>query len=194
MKNLRKLLFLIVLIIKVASLSSVQAAEKSAGDSAKLLYSPIGANKVMNTEAVISLAKQKEAIRRLLTRRNSPLINEVDTFMTTCAKYALPCYLLPSITGLESSFGQYIAPGTYNGFGWGGGLIGFKNWATGIDTVGRGLRENYVPKIAKYDINPYMIGHRYAESQTWAARVSNFMEQFEAEEAKIQLNIKDINI
>lgn len=194
MKNLKKILFLIVLLFKVASLGSVDAAERSAGNSATLVYAPSGANKVINTEAIISLAKQKEAIRRMLERRNSPLINEVDAFMATCTRYALPCYLLPSITGLESSFGSAILPGSNNPFGWGGGYILFSSWSEGIDTVGQGLRERYVPTVSKHEVDPYMIGPKYAASKTWAVRVDSFMREFEAEEAKIQLNKAEINI
>lgn len=194
MKNIKKILFLIVLLFKIAYLGNVHAAERYAGDSASLVYAPTGANKVINTEAVVSLAKQKEAIRRMLERRNSPLINEVDAFMATCTKYSLPCYLLPSITGLESSFGSAILPGSNNPFGWGGGYIVFSSWSEGIDTVGRGLRERYVPAVSKHEVDPYMIGPKYAESKTWAVRVDSFMRQFEAEESKIQLNIDEINI
>lgn len=157
---------------------SVKAAEKVAGASA-----------VLETVEDRTLArsrrdqfKKREAIKRLLQRWNSPLVDHVDDFMTTCKEQDLDCYLLPSITGLESGFGRQIMPGSYNPFGWGGGLIFFESWGDGIATVGTGLRENYINQGAT---SIEAIGRIYAESPTWAYRVRGFMAEFESEEAKV---------
>ncbi|NTU46816.1 glucosaminidase domain-containing protein [Candidatus Roizmanbacteria bacterium] len=130
------------------------------------------------------MAIKRLVIKRTLEKYHSPLVNSVDAFMNACQKYSLDCYLLPSITGLESTFGQFIWPTSYNPFGWGGGYIMFKSWEEGIQTVARGLRENYVNKGAT-DVES--IGHIYSESPTWAVRVRNFMAQMERDEEKNQL-------
>jgi hypothetical protein len=131
-----------------------------------------------------NLAIKKIAIKKVLERYNSPMVNEVDSFISACDTYELDCYLLPSIAGLESSFGRFLMPNSYNPFGWGGGHIYFKSWDDGIDTVAKGLRNNYMNKGAT---SLESIGRIYSESPTWAPRVRTFMSQMEKEEEKNQL-------
>ncbi|KKQ01415.1 MAG: hypothetical protein US11_C0009G0027 [Candidatus Roizmanbacteria bacterium GW2011_GWA2_36_23] len=68
-----------------------------------------------------SLFVKKLAMKRILEKYNSPLKDEVDSFISACQKYDLDCFLLPSISGLESTFGKFILPASHNPFGWGGG-------------------------------------------------------------------------
>jgi len=124
------------------------------------------------------------AISQVLTRYNSPLLDQIDSFINSCTNYNLDCYLLPSITGLESSFGQYTYPGSHNPFGWGGGYIMFETWDKAINAVAKGLRENYINKGAE---TVEEIGPIYAESPTWAVRVQFFKNQFEQEEKQVSL-------
>lgn len=118
-------------------------------------------------------------IKNVLEKKNAPLSVEASSFTDTCFKYEIDCYLLPSISGLESSFGRFTASNSYNPFGWGGGYIYFESWRHGIDKVGAGLRKGYYDKGLT---NPYLIGPVYAESPTWAVRVSSFIAQFKSEE------------
>lgn len=127
-------------------------------------------------------AKKRLAINKILLKYKSPLSDSIDAFLSTCETYELDCYLLPSIAGLESSFGKFTYPGSHNPFGWGGGYIMFENWDQAISSVGKGLRENYHNKGA-YSVDE--IAPIYAESKTWAPRVKSFMAAFESEEAKI---------
>lgn len=124
------------------------------------------------------------AIKRILYKYNSPLIATVDSFINACINYNLDCYLLPSISGIESMFGQFIYPNSYNPFGWGGGYIIFKDWDEGIETVAKGLKENYIDKGA---VNLSQIGKIYAPpSNTWAYKVDFFRKEFYNEELKIR--------
>ncbi len=127
---------------------------------------------------------KKVVVRRVLERYGSPLAKETDSFIDYCTEYGLDCYLLPSITGLESYFGRYTYPNSYNPFGWGGGYVMFDNWDTAIGEVAKGLRENYVDRGAD---TVEKIAPIYAESKTWAVRVNYFKSLFEAEEEKISL-------
>ena len=68
-----------------------------------------------------------------------PLADETDAFIKACTQYDLDCYLLPAISGIESSFGLYLRPGTFNPFGWGRGDISFTSYSDAIMTVGKGL-------------------------------------------------------
>ncbi len=173
-------LLLILTFFTVAEVP-VQAASV-AGNSAELISS--------NNMRADNLSPQKayyikrKAIKAVMDRYNSPMAESLEGFMNTCVKYDLNCYLLPSIAVLESTFGKFIYPNSYNAFGWGGGYIMFKSWDEGIDAVGKGLRENYINKGAA---SIEQIGKIYSESPTWSPRIRIIQSQFEKEEAKIQL-------
>lgn len=158
-------------------------AEKTAGNSAVLAssnLSPTIDKMKKETEYIL----KRKAIIAVLERNNSPLVDSADAFIEACRTYDLDCYLLPAITGLESGYGKHILQGTYNGFGWGNGRIQFESWDDGIDTVGKGLRNNYINKGAK---TIEQIGSIYAASPTWAIRVRKFMQTFQDEEDKNNL-------
>ncbi len=182
---MRKLIATIILSgILFLSAPSIYA-ENISGDSAGMILSFKISQKDM---ADMEEYKTKRAIKSLLQKYNSPLVSDVDAFYNTCQKYKLDCYLLPSIAGLESFFGTYIIPGSFNAFGWGRGVIPFKNWSTAIDAVGKGLKENYMDKWGATSVDE--IGQIYCEGNTWASRVTWFMKEFKAEEEKISLFLK----
>lgn len=157
----------------------------ASGSSAQLVNKNIVNNEDLNY-------KIKEiVISRILDRYHSPLVGEEKNFISSCRKYQLDCYLLPSIAGLESTFARFIWPNSYNPFGWGGGYIMFDSWRDGIDTVAKGLRENYLNKGA---LTIDQIGPIYSESPTWATRVKWFKLQFEKEEEKINLLFSDFPV
>lgn len=156
-------------------------AETIAGSSAPLAY-----NSFINTNDIEQLRQEniKIAIETVLKRYNSPMAEESDAFVKACIKYKIDCYLLPSIAGLESTFGKFIWPNSYNPFGWARGYMMFENWSEGIDTVAKGLRNGYMNKGA---LTVEDIGPIYSESPTWAVRVNYFIRQFEKEEEKMSL-------
>ena len=156
-------------------------AEIIAGASAPLIY-----NSFINASDIEQLRQEniKIAIETVLKRYNSPMADEGDAFVKACIKYQIDCYLLPSIAGLESTFGKFIWPNSYNPFGWARGYMMFKTWAEGIDTVGKGLRKGYLNKGA---LTVEDIGPIYSESPTWAIRVNYFINQFEKELTKMSL-------
>ena len=171
-KNYLVAMLLIVLFIFVKP----TFAASEAGSSARLEQSSYDQKRI---DEYAEYTAKKLTIVRVLKANNSHLISEVDAFMDACTAYDLDCYLLPSITGLESSFGKFYAPGTYNPFGWGGGYIVFDSWSDGIMTVGKGLREGYVDQGL---LTIEEIGPRYAESPTWAVRVRSISNKFESVE------------
>lgn len=133
---------------------------------------------------------KKVAIYRTLEKYNSPLVSEVDAFLNACLSYDINCYLLPSISGVESTFGRFLLPGSYNPFGWGGGYLYFPSWQVSFLTVAKGLRENYIDKGL---ISVDMIGPVYAPpSSTWASKVIMFMQMFAQEEGKIPTSLFEI--
>ncbi|NCO88437.1 hypothetical protein COY88_01055 [Candidatus Roizmanbacteria bacterium CG_4_10_14_0_8_um_filter_35_28] len=172
---MNKLIITIVLIGLFLFLVPPVLAENISGQSASLTY---------KTENSITNYKKKLAIEAVLKKYRSPLVNQVDSFLQTCEKYQLDCYLLPAIAGLESTFGRFIWPNSYNPFGWGRGYLMFESWPESINAVAKGLRDNYVKKGA---VDVYAIGPIYSESPTWAARVTRFINEFEKEETKLTL-------
>lgn len=156
-------------------------AEIIAGASAPLIH-----NTFINTDNIEQLRQKKIriAIETVLKRYNSPMADDSESFVKACIKYQIDCYLLPSIAGLESTFGKFILPNSYNPFGWARGYMMFDNWGDGIETVAKGLKNGYIKKGA---LTVEDIGPIYSESPTWAIRVNYFINQFEKEEEKMTL-------
>lgn len=156
-------------------------AEIIAGGSAPLTHQSFIGDKDVES---IKEKELKIIIESVLNKYNSPLTGESESFIKACIKYQINCYLLPSIAGLESTFGKFIYPNSYNPFGWGRGYMMFANWGQGIETVAKGLKNGYVKKGAE---TVEEIGPIYSESPTWAIRVNFFINQFEKEEEKMTL-------
>lgn len=180
-KYMRKLIFFILITGLLVFRVSPVMAEKQSGNSAELSLS-IKINK--EEQDSLNLKRKELAIKSVLNRYNSPMVGSEQIFIKACSLYNLDCYLLPSIAGLESTFGRFIWPDSYNPFGWGRGFLKFADWSESIDSVAKGLKENYIEKGA---VNIYDIGSIYSESPTWATRVSWFMKEFEKEEGKLSL-------
>ncbi len=169
----RKILVILFIIFKA---SSVFAAEPIAGTSASLKR---------QEAASYEYTRKRKAVEDVLKKYQSPLVKSVDAFIDVCDDFKYDCYLLPAIAGLESRFGHYTYPGSYNPFGWGGGYIIFEDWNQAIKTVGSGLRHNYIARGAS---TIEQIGSIYAASPTWAQRVRGFIREFEIEEEKNSLS------
>ena len=182
---MKKLIISIIFSVALLFLAIPVFAENIAGDSAGMILSFKISQKDMDD---MKEYKTKRAIKSLLQKYNSPLVSEVDSFYNTCQKYNLDCYLLPSISGIESTFGKFLLPGSFNPFGWGRGIIPFNNWSEAIDTVGKGLRENYMDKWGATSVEE--IGRIYCEGNTWASKDTWFMKEFSTEEEKISLFLK----
>ncbi len=61
-------------------------------------------------------------------------------------------------------------------------MILFSSWNEGIETISKGLRENYIDKWGAKDV--YQIGKLYAASPTWAERVDRCMQKIDEFAAK----------
>ncbi len=189
-KKIKKIIFVIFLtgLLFLFFQKKVFAEIITSGSSARLLTDL----RIKNNKDLFFYKIKEVAIKNILERYNSPLKNEEANFILTCKKYDLDCYLLPSIAGLESTFGRFIWPESYNPFGWGGGYIMFKSWEEAIDTVGAGLRKNYINKWGLNTVEE--IGPVYSESPTWAKRVNWFINEFKKEEEKLLLLYSKFNV
>lgn len=161
----------------------VQASERTSENSAQIDVI------IGNEEENSSNFAKRIAIKKVLEKYQSPLTTSAGAFVKACEMYELDCYLLPSISGLESTFGKFIYPNSFNPFGWGRGYILFESWEDGILTTAKGLKEGYVDRGAS---TLEEIGSIYSESETWAIRVNYFMRLFAQEEKKVDLFLKSI--
>lgn len=119
------------------------------------------------------------ALKNVLNKYDSPLAPYAKDYVVLADKYGVDWKLLPSISGLESSFGKHLMPNSHNGYGWGGGHIYFTSWEDGIETINKAIRENYIDKWKATTVND--MGPIYAESPTWAVRVNRFMNEINEE-------------
>lgn len=176
-KFIRVIIAITIVTLYIHSNISVTASEKISDASAQIDISVSSGS--VDSEV---LKLKKLVITKILSKNSSPLLSNADSFVKSAARYDLDPYLLPSITWLESSLGKNLIERTKNPFGWGGGLIAWKSYDEGIETVARGLRTNYINKGAK---DVYDIGRIYASSPTWALRVEKFMVTFYNEEQSV---------
>lgn len=116
-------------------------------------------------------------LKAFLQKYNSPLVDSANDFVKNADANNLNWKLVASISGVESTFGKFIPYNSFNAWGWGvygNNVIYFSSWREGIETISKGLRENYIDKGAE---NIYQIGRIYAASPTWASRVEYFMQK-----------------
>lgn len=129
--------------------------------------------------------KRAQILKSYLAKHNSPLENSAQDFIDAADKHGLDWKLVVSISGVESTFGKRIPGGhdplytSYNGWGWGvygDNVLKFKSWKEAINTISKGLKENYVDKGYT---EPLIMNKKYAASQTWGVKVMYFMNEIQ---------------
>lgn len=134
-----------------------------------------------------SAEKRILKLGHFLASVNSPLSSYAPDFVKTADKYKIDWQLVPAITGVESSFGLFIPPNSYNAYGWNNGNYYFQNWRESIEVVSKTLRENYYDRGAK---TVEQIAPIYAPpSKNWAGKVRYFMNRIEATSLPLQLTL-----
>ncbi len=129
--------------------------------------------------------RRAQILKDYLQKHNSPLVDSAQDFIDAADKYELDWRLVVSISGVESTFGKRIPGGhdplytSYNGWGWGvygDNVLKFKSWKEAINTISKGLKENYVDKGYT---EPLIMNKKYAASKTWGVKVIYFMNEIE---------------
>lgn len=120
-------------------------------------------------------------IRNYLSSHDSPLTEHSDMIVEVSDKYGLDYRLLPAIAQKESGLCRVIPEGSHNCWGWGihsKGTLMFDNYTEALETVAKGIRENYIDKGY---VTPEQIMKKYAhpDSTTWAEGVNFYMDQLE---------------
>jgi hypothetical protein len=174
-----KTIFSIVLVLFIGLYAAAPVrAQAIAGSSAAVTFREQTATSSINIQ---KLALKRKALVQVLKKYDAVLLSEVDSFLEACTTYDLDCYLLPSISGVESTFGKFLIPSTHNPFGWGRGILEFDTFHDAIMAVGKGLRNGYLDKGAT---TVDEIGAIYCEGNTWSGKVNYFMAKFQEEEQK----------
>lgn len=122
-----------------------------------------------------------EIIKQYLTLYGSPLVPYAKLIVDTADKYSLDFRLITAIAQQESNLCLIIPPGSHNCWGWGinsASNLGFSTYEEGIETVSKGIKENYVDQGLA---TPEQIMSKYTpvSNGSWASGVSEFMKEME---------------
>lgn len=146
------------------------------------LYQALPASVSETEEGIVSSDGRIKAIEEFFNNYKSVLSTEATTFIRVADKYHLDWRLLPAISMQESIGAKKMIQSSYNPFGYGiygSKVLKFDSFEEAIETVGRGLRENYLNEGLR---TPEQIMTKYtppslAKGGTWAKGVSSFMEE-----------------
>lgn len=133
------------------------------------------------SEHIISADARPEIIKDYLKANKSNLEPYADLLVQTSDKYDLDFRLLTAIAQKESGLCRVIPPESYNCWGWGihsQGSLGFNSFEEGIETVSKGLKENYIDR-GYVTVEEIMKKYAHPDSTTWAEGVSYYMLQME---------------
>ena len=118
-----------------------------------------------------------EIIKQYLADYKSPLGPYAHSIVIAADKYNLDFRLITAIAQKESNLCKIIPPDSFNCWGWGiygDQTLHFLSYEDAIETVSKGLRENYLNKGL---LTPEQIMTKYTPSSlgTWAYAVNQFI-------------------
>lgn len=130
-------------------------------------------------QGVSALNVKVEVVERFLANYRSPLTPYAEFIVNTSDSYNLDYRLIPAVAMQESNLCKKIPDNSYNCWGYGihgGKILTFSNYQEAIQTVAKGLAENYKAKGLE---TPQEIMTKYTPSNSgdWAFAVEHFMEQ-----------------
>lgn len=131
--------------------------------------------------SVESADARTQIVKNYLSTYKSPLEPYAQFIVDTADKYSLDFRLITAIAQQESNLCKIIPPGSYNCWGWGitsVGTLGFDSYEHGIETVSKGLRDNYLNKGYK-TIEDIMSKYTPQSNGSWARGVNIFMSEME---------------
>lgn len=122
-----------------------------------------------------------EIVRKYLERYDSPLTPYADKFVEYADRYGLDFRLTAAIAQQESNLCRLYPIQTFNCWGWGihsQGTLGFSSFEEGIETVSRGIREEYIDK-GYVTVEEIMKKYTPLSNGSWAYGVTKFMSEME---------------
>lgn len=132
-KNIKKLIFVLVALTSIKLLVGAQSS-----------YAQVAPE--VDHEIEVLVIDRHAKLTKFFEFYNSPLVDEVDTFIEVADEYGIDYRLLPAISGVESTFCKNIIDETHNCYGWGiygNNVIYFESFEDGVRTVAKGLNEGY---------------------------------------------------
>lgn len=192
------LFFLVTPLAIAASLLAVSTFEKSQTDSSERVlgastysanhnsgvqvYAALPSNVKSVSGSIVSADSRVEIIKAYMLGHKSPLTPYADYIVEMADKYGLDYRLLVAIAMKESGICKVIPPGGHNCWGWGihsAGTLGFDSYETSIETVTKGLKEEYYDKgyVTPAEIMQKYIPH--SPEGIWATDVQHFMDQMQ---------------
>lgn len=145
------------------------------------LYASLPVTLPSVTATVVSGDARVEIIRKYLDTYNSPMIAHASEIVEAADRYGIDFRLITAIAQQESNLCKRIPPDTYNCWGWGihsRGTLGFTSFTDGIETVSRGLKQEYIDKGYT---DPEVIMSKYTplSDGSWAHGVQTFLDEME---------------
>lgn len=166
--------------VSLSVLAASPTISKSQKEADVVSQPSVESPKPTNTMVASIIAKADDRAARLekyFQANTSPFSGSADDFVAIADKYELDWTLLPAIAKLESQLGQQVPAYSYNPYGWNNGRMRFRGWIEATETVASGLRSRYAPTG---EVTAYRIGRMYAESPTWASRVTRYQTEIGA--------------
>ena len=181
---------LVVSLFSLTSLANTQSSQKDLVEAPVVVNGPTSGVRVFaslpsefpSVGGELEPADARpEILRYFLAANESDLEPHANLLVETADKYELDWRLLPAIAQKESGLCRVIPPGGHNCWGWGihkAGTLGFDSYEEGIETVAKGLKENYIDKGY---ITPEQIMTKYTplSKGTWAEGVNYYMSLLE---------------
>ena len=131
--------------------------------------------------SIVAADARSEIVRQYLAKYNSPLESYAGFMVETADKNGLDFRLLAAIAQQESNLCKFAPPETYNCWGWGihkRGTLGFDSYQEGIETVAKGLKDNYLDK-GYVTVEDIMKKYTPSSPGSWSAGVTQFMSEME---------------
>lgn len=120
-------------------------------------------------------------LKNFFRQYNSPLFDYAEHIVKVSDKYAFDYRLLPAIAMQESTLCQAIPAGSHNCWGWGiykDTVIGFDSYDEAIETVAKGLREDYINE-GRVTASQIMQKYTPSSNGSWAQVVNLVMRYLE---------------
>lgn len=146
------------------------------------VYASLPADMPTVSAEIIGKDARVEMLRQYMDQYESPLSPYASYIVQKADQYGIDYRLLVAIARKESGMCKIIPPGGHNCWGWGihsEGTLGFDSYEEAIETVTKGIKENYYDKGY---VEPNEIMQKYTPHSPegiWAVNVQNFMDEME---------------
>lgn len=144
-------------------------------------YAALPSSQNMFNDEIEQKDGRVENIRQFFAKYNSPLEPYAQNIIDNAEKYGIDYRLVPSIAMQESNLCKRIPKDSYNCWGYGiygGKVTKFDNYPQAIETITKGLANNYKGKGLE---TPEEIMAKYTPSSngSWAKGVNHFMDKLQ---------------